>query len=422
MRPLPHPASASIHPASRRRSQSPGWLPFAAVLVLTFPWVEAAAAQSLELGAHAAALVTRVDPALLGDARTEAVLVHPMLLARAAWDRLTFQGTLNLEGWTLADGAPAPGNSGEGFVDRRHPHTYLHEAALTVRFAAGAVGGSVTAGRGFVPFGTDDPMVRPFAVYPANHHWSQILERLVLIGALRRGPVLVEAGVFNGDEPGRPLDLGRLSRVGDSWSVRGTVAPRPGLEAQVSHARVTSPEHALGGGLDQRKWSASGRHAMDLAGVGHVYALVEWGETHEYAGGRLAYIFTTVLAEAALERGPWRVAGRYERTTRPEEERLADPFRSARPHGDENIVGATRWNTVTAMAARRLNARGLDVEPFAEAALSRVREITGGIFDPRELYGGERIGTLSLGIRLRAGMQHERMGRYGVAAPAHHMD
>ena len=403
-------------------------MPFGPALTLALlvgiPCAAAAQRSTVRLGAHAAFAATRVDPAIVGESRTEAYVLHPLLIAHAtAWrDRLDFVGTLNLEGWTLGRGQPAPGNAGEGYADRRHPHTFAHEVIGTITFPANATAVSLSAGRGFAPFGSDDPMVRPFLIYPANHHWAQVLERIVVIGAIHRAPFTLEAGLFNGDEPNRAEDLGRLSRLGDSWALRATIRPRPALEIQASHASVASPEHALGGGLDQRKWSASARWAGDLAGAGHVYALVEWAETRESASGRLAFIFTTVLAEVSLEREAWRAAARFERTTRPEEERLFDPFRTARPHGDENIIGATRWNTVTAMAAHTFSARGLDIEPFAEAALSRVREVTGAIFDPLEFYGSERITTLSLGVRLSAGMRHERMGRYGVALPAHHQD
>jgi hypothetical protein len=193
--------------------------------------------------------------------------------------------------------------------------------------------------------------------------------------------------------------------------------PLEPLELAASHARIESPEHALGGGLDQRKWTASARYEAD-ARKGRLYGLLEWGETYEYASGVRTYVFTTVLAEAGLARADWRTALRFERTTRPEEERLGDPFRSARPHGDENIVGATRWNTVTLAAGRAFNLRGLGLEPFVEAARSRVSEITGSIFDPLEFYGSTTLWNLSFGLRIRAGMQHTRMGRYGAALSA----
>ena len=42
-----------------------------------------------------------------------------------------FDATLNGEGLTMARGELSTGSFGEGYVDRRHPHTYLHELVLT---------------------------------------------------------------------------------------------------------------------------------------------------------------------------------------------------------------------------------------------------------------------------------------------------
>ena len=38
--------------------------------------------------------------------------------------------TLNFEGYTLRRGELNAGMYGEGYVDRRHPHTFVHEAML----------------------------------------------------------------------------------------------------------------------------------------------------------------------------------------------------------------------------------------------------------------------------------------------------
>jgi hypothetical protein len=377
---------------------------------------------SARLGAHAVGLVTRADPALLGNAHTEAYLTQPMLFAHvgALQDRLVLSAMINFEGWTLERGELMAGNAGEGYIDRRHPHTFLHELMLTGFASLHGFDASLAFGRGFAPFGTDDPMARPFAKYPANHHWSQILERWVLAGAVRRGPVTVEAGLVNGNEPTGPDDLGRLSRFADSWSARLTLRPLASLELQASYADLESPEHVLGGGLDQRKWSASARwDARNTTGL-PLYAFLETAETYEYSGDRQVFLFTTLLAEAAWEPDDWRLAARFERTTRPEEERLFDPFRSARPHADENIVGVTRWNTITLHAGRAFHLHGLTVQPFTEAAHGRVREITGAIFRPVEFYGDDRLWNLSIGTAVRFGMQHQRVGRYGVALPAIH--
>src|SRR6266498_4964828 len=84
---------------------------------------------------------------------------------------------------------------------------------------------SISAGKGFAPFGSDDPMNRPALAFPANHHWSQILERAVAVAGVRAGPVTLEAALFNGDEPERPGQWPRISgRFGDSRSGRATLA------------------------------------------------------------------------------------------------------------------------------------------------------------------------------------------------------
>src|SRR5689334_21765854 len=100
---------------------------------------------------------------------------------------------LNLEGLTLSRGELDTGAWGEGYVDRRHPHAYLHELVVGVESAPSAVAGSIYAGRGFVPFGSDDPMTRPFASYPVDHHLAQIIERLMVVAAARAGPIAIEA-------------------------------------------------------------------------------------------------------------------------------------------------------------------------------------------------------------------------------------
>ncbi len=103
-------------------------------------------------------------------------------MALGAWNWLRGVATLNLEGLTLTRGELSTGAYGEGFVDRRHPHTYAHELMAGAIAQYFGVQGSVFAGRGFVPFGSDDPMARPFEKYPVNHHLSQVLERLVAVG------------------------------------------------------------------------------------------------------------------------------------------------------------------------------------------------------------------------------------------------
>jgi hypothetical protein len=37
-----------------------------------------------------------------------------------------------------------------------------------------------------------------------NHHLAQVLERVIAVAALRRGPIIGEVATFNGDEPLSP--------------------------------------------------------------------------------------------------------------------------------------------------------------------------------------------------------------------------
>ena len=77
--------------------------------------------------------VTHVDPVPGGGTLTEARVVQPVLMlqAGALGGHLGFTGTLNLEGLTIPSGELLPGGWGEGFTDRRHPHTYAHELMLS---------------------------------------------------------------------------------------------------------------------------------------------------------------------------------------------------------------------------------------------------------------------------------------------------
>ena len=373
-----------------------------------------------DVGAQAIGVVTRESPAIQGRALTEGYLTQPAIMAELdPWSELLLlKGTLNLEGATLKRGELNAGIAGEGYIDRRHPHTYLHELVLTSakRFGSDAVSGaSITLGKGFAPFGTDDPMARPFEKYPINHHLAQILERSVAIGALRTGGLIFEGAAFNGDEPTGPGDTPNRNRYWDSWSGRITYVPWPQGEFQTSYARVKSPENPTGGGADQRKQSASIR----LEDVQHSgYALFEWAHTGDYVGSTPTFAFTSLLAETWARYDQLSGALRIERTERPDEQRLVDAFRTPIPATDLSIAGRSRWTIVTARAAVSLvNSRSFTMEPFVEVARAHVSPtLRPSGFDPRQFYGSDRIWSVSVGARLAFGMSHMRMGRYGVAA------
>ena len=356
-----------------------------------------------------------------GGALTEVTVLQPLLMGELAYGpALRGRMTVDFEGVTMPAGELALGGWGEGFVDRRHPHTYLHEAmawgAAPVGHVAGVgIAGGLAAGKGIVPFGTDDPMSRPFVRFPVNHHLAQIVERAEVATGWRLGPVGVEGAVFNGDEPENPGQWPNLNRFGDSWAARLTVWPVRGLEVQGSHAQVNSPEHRGGSGLDQSKWSASAR-MQRVAGRTAIYALLEWARTDE---GSDAFVFESVLAEASVLAGRHRMGYRIERTGRPEEERYFDNlFRSPRPLLDNSIVGQTQWTLHTINYALQLSlAHGkFGVQPFVEVTFGKVSDIGAGLFEAAALYGTDDVRGFTLGVRLDFGGAMGRMGRYGAVA------
>ena len=410
----------------RSRPQAHG-RPFTAfrltLLLVVTPWaLTAQSSPSIQIGAHGVFLYTHAEPVPGGRGLGEIRLVQPAIMVHggAVENRLRLLGTLDLEGLTIPNGELAPGSWGEGFVDRRHPHTYFHELMLSGEqvLSAGPEGAriSLSIGKGFAPFGTDDPMSRPVTRYPVNHHLAQILERAVVIAGARAGPLMLEAGLFNGDEPERPGDWPSLSRFGDSWSGRLGVLPVRNLELQGSFASVRSPEHRLGSGTDQEKWSLAARWEGEIAGA-PLYGLAEWVKTSEDF-----FVLHGLLAEGAWSPGRSRLHYRFERTERPEEERSLDPFRSVRPHVENSIQGVTRWTIHTFGYGFQVSMSGpaLTGRPFVEVSYGRMSKVGGGVFDIGTFYGKSSFWSLSAGIRITTGSPMGRMGRYGVAQNQDH--
>jgi hypothetical protein len=380
---------------------------------------DSARAQDVSVMAQAIPLVTRADPTATRGALTEAYLTQPVVMAHGAWNWLRGLATFNFEGLTLDRGELATGGYGEGYVDRRHPHAFVHELLAGAEAERGDVHASVFAGRGFAPFGSDDPMMRPLEKYPVNHHLAQVLERVVTVGALRYGAIIGEFGTFNGDEPTSPGASPNFDRFGDSWAARVTLLPLAGAELSASFADVTSPEVRAGHGVDQRKGSVVARYSRETRGTSQ-YGMLEWARTDERARGALTTRLSSVLAEASACRSGVIVAARFERTDRPEEESLLDPFRTPRPASDLSNLGVSRWTTVTASLSAPRLARGvLSGRPFIEVAgIGVAPGSPAGVFDPELRYGARRLWMFSAGVRLRAGAMHsDRMGRYGAAAP-----
>ena len=366
------------------------------------------------IGASAIVLGTVASPGVANRTLVEGYVTQPMLVGSmpVANGRIVAEMTLNFEGVTLKRGELNAGVYGEGYVDRRHPHTWLHELVVTGYVGQGATRLSVTVGKGFVPYGTDDPMSRPFVKYPVNHHHAQILERAGLFAAAAVGRFILEAGVFNGDEPESPSDAPEWDRVADSWSLRATARHPRGFELQASIANVVSPEIAQGGGLDHRKTSASARYES-----GRVYGMAELLRSSERDRDETAFTFTSALAEASLPLGRIQIGLRAERTERPEEERLLNVFRTPRPHSDLSILGRTRWDVLSASVSTTITRRRGIIAPFVEVSSQHPTVIESpAVFEPRQFYGASQLWNFSAGLRVGVGMRHMRMGRYGVAA------
>jgi hypothetical protein len=355
----------------------------------------------------------RADPTAERRAASEVRLTQPTLLGRLSWRPLAARLTLNLEGITMEAGELAPGSWGEGFIDRRHPHTYLHELLLEGATRREGLRLGAFLGKGFVPFGSDDPMSRPLARYPVNHHLAQVLERAVMGAQAGLGPAALELALFNGDEPERPAQWPNLGRFGDSWSVRAHLFPKAGLELTASAARVASPEHRPGAGAAQRKVHAGVRYSAG-GPRGRVYLLGEWARTSELEG---TFVFRSGLVEAAVARGRHEVAYRWEQADRPEEERIS-AFRSVRPHLENSILGTTRWTLHSASHRWRLigTRPGPSLASVVEVSVGSVRSIGGGAFQVVETYGQSEFWSVTVGLRVAWKVESHRMGRYGILA------
>jgi hypothetical protein len=391
-------------------------------LIAQSPWQVTPMARAVGVFSHA-------DPVPGGDSRSEFTISQPTLMLSASYrSRWTALATVNVESVTMPDGELTIGSWGEGFVDRRHPHTTIHELLVSGTDILGNGDGSgslgLVVGKGFAAFGTDDPMTRPIHRYPVNHHLAQILERATVTAQYRWGPVAVEATLFNGDEPETPgqWPLLRSSdgtwRFGDSWSTRLQVTPVAGVELQGSVAKVHSGEHREGAGGDANKLSTSVR-LQRVTSAGELYGLVEWARTSELEG---FFVFHSFLAEGSLRRDRWELAYRFERTERPEEERTSNLFRTRRPHHENSLLGVSRWSLHTFRVSRELPGPSRTAfVPFLEVTLGQIAEVGNGIIDVASLYGGTNVLQLTGGFVLTLGNSRHRMGRYGIhAMPGDH--
>ena len=352
--------------------------------------------------------------------RTGWYVTQPAIMtnAESSSRRFVLRTTLNFEGLTQEEGELTFGGWGEGYIDKRHPHTLLHELMLSVNFYEVAGGDlSFSAGKGFAPYGTSDPMARPGLKYPTNHHLSQILERWTANAAWLRGRWSLEAGVFGGQEPEGPYDFSNIESFGDSWSVRLArrfgpgAGPSAAWEASTSFASLSEYAHTVE--ETTRLVNVALRRSAPL-GEAQLYALVEGSvsllEDHRN--------FFSALAEARYQRGRHQPYLRLEYARRPEylREGPADGDDFFRYDHDEDPVGTTRWLISTAAYAYELTGRPWSLRPFVEVQHHQVRGDQGGVV-ATDLFGTTNFWAVSIGARLFMGGDPMRMGSYGVLDP-----
>ncbi|HUF51008.1 MAG TPA: hypothetical protein VMN60_09260 [Longimicrobiales bacterium] len=351
--------------------------------------------------------------------RTHGYLTQPALMLDFGdvRQRVVLRTTLNFEAFTLEDGELTFGAWGEGFIDKRHPHTFLHELMVSVNlWSVGGGDVSLSAGKGFAPFGTDDPMSRPGLKYPTNHHLSQILERWTVNAVYLRSGWSVEAGLFGGTEPAGPHDLSNIESFGDSWSTRiakrwgGGTGPMAAWELAASYGYVVEEHEELR--EHTALWNAALRHVGSMR-TSTVYAMIEASRSEPEHDDS----YFSILGEAGLAWRGHQPYGRIEYATRPEYTRAGmtgDAF--FRYDHDDEPIGATRWAIATLGYGYEATEYPVSVRPFAEAQLHRVGGKRGGI-SPRALFERNRFWSVSFGARIFLGGDPMRMGAYGVLDP-----
>ena len=350
---------------------------------------------------------------------------------------LVLRVTPNFEWLTQEDGELTFGGWGEGFIDSRHPHTGLHEIMLSWNLWDTSAGSfSFSGGKGFAPYGTDDPMSRPSVKYPTNHHLSQVLERFTFNVGWFGGPWSVEAGVFGGAEPESSWDFSNAEAFADSWSMRfvrrfGDV--RMGQwdwEVSASYADIAEAHHGAeehddtGGpphehaGVEGEKertslFNGAIRFQAPVSEGSTLYALGEysWSDPEHDEG------YWSFLVETAWSSGRHTPYLRFERATRPEyprEDVVAPGF--FRYDHDAEAVGATAWSIASVGYGLTLTTGSVSIRPFVEGQFFDVAEERGGR-TALEILGDDRFTALTVGARIFLGGDPMRMGMYGVFDP-----
>jgi len=214
------------------------------------------------------------------------------------------RGMFSLEPLTLGDdGYPLLLQTGEGLVDRQHPHDLIMEAATRYERELGgglafdvyaAVAGEPALGPVAFPH---RPSAMPDPMAPLGHHWedSTHISFGVLTAGLFTRHVKLEGSWFNGREPDEErfdLDLRRP----DSYATRLSVNPSSQWSLQASYAYLASPEPTMPEVSVQRA-TASATHAMALGERRSLSATIGLGHNDPSEGP----VTHAALAEAALD-------------------------------------------------------------------------------------------------------------------------
>jgi hypothetical protein len=215
---------------------------------------------------------------------------------------------LSPEPWTVRNGGyPLLLQTGETYQgqplhDRQHPHDLFMELGALYNHELGpgwvlqlyvAPSGEPALGPIAFPHRAS-AMADPLATL--GHHWqdsTHISFGVVTAGVVTRHAKL-EGSWFNGREPDETrtnLDL----HAPDSYAVRLSVAPSPGVSAQVSYGFLREPE-ALHPGQHVHRVTASAMVHRPLLAEGHLAALFGFGLNREGD-----HATPSLLAEANLE-------------------------------------------------------------------------------------------------------------------------
>jgi hypothetical protein len=213
----------------------------------------------------------------------------------------------------LASGETANGR--DRLIDRQHPHDFFMELSASVSQDIGPKSSLFLYGGlpGEPAFGPPAFMHRESIMdspeAPITHHWLDSTH--ISFGVVTAGIVVdrvkLEVSRFNGREPDQHrwnIETGPL----DSTAVRLSWNPTRTLALQGSWGHFTDPEQ-LEPGVDQKRWSASGMWADEIAPCWKAATTLAWGR--KTSGG---HSDDAVAAEASLTHANWTMFGRGEMT------------------------------------------------------------------------------------------------------------